>query len=193
MAFDATVGALPEAARAAAQGLVGIREAVLAAEPEAALIADPTLVRGMGYYTGPIFELSHPSSSGSIGGGGRYDGMIGRFLGTDVPGCGFSIGFERILDLVDRSRLGPLPTQVALVYDDTQPLAAVVTAQRQLIEDGATVRLVRRARNMGRLLGDLTAEGFDAYAVLDDPTEHGPTPTGDTPGGLRLRPLGTTG
>ena len=49
---------------------------------------DPFLVRGMGYYTGPIFELAHPSVDYSLGGGGRYDGMIGRFLGTDVPATG---------------------------------------------------------------------------------------------------------
>ena len=61
---------------------------------------DPTLVRGMGYYTGTIFEIAHPESGSSVGGGGRYDGMIGRFLGTDVPAAGFSIGFERIVDLL---------------------------------------------------------------------------------------------
>jgi histidyl-tRNA synthetase len=57
---------------------------------------DATLVRGMGYYTGAIFEISHPGSSVSIGGGGRYDGMVGRWLGTDVPAVGISIGFERV-------------------------------------------------------------------------------------------------
>ncbi|MFM6975132.1 MAG: histidine--tRNA ligase, partial [Agromyces sp.] len=67
-----------------------------AALPDVPLDFDPTLVRGMGYYTGTIFEISHPEVSYSLGGGGRYDGMIGRFLGQDVPACGFSIGFERI-------------------------------------------------------------------------------------------------
>ncbi|MEN9993088.1 MAG: hypothetical protein RLY83_658, partial [Actinomycetota bacterium] len=59
---------------------------------------DPTLVRGMGYYTGPIFEIEHPGSGSSIGGGGRYDGMVGRWLGTDAPAVGISIGFERAVD-----------------------------------------------------------------------------------------------
>ena len=58
---------------------------------------DPFLVRGMGYYTGTIFELAHPSVDYSLGGGGRYDGMIGRFLGQLVPAVGFSLGFERLL------------------------------------------------------------------------------------------------
>ncbi|MDF1903862.1 ATP phosphoribosyltransferase regulatory subunit, partial [Mycolicibacterium smegmatis] len=62
---------------------------------------DPFLVRGMGYYTGPIFELAHPSVPYSLGGGGRYDGMIGRFLGTDMPATGFSLGFERLVDLLE--------------------------------------------------------------------------------------------
>ncbi len=61
---------------------------------------DPTLVRGMGYYTGPIFEISMDEFGGSVGGGGRYDEMIGKFMGTDTCACGFSIGFERIVMLL---------------------------------------------------------------------------------------------
>lgn len=61
---------------------------------------DPTLVRGMGYYTGPIFEISMDEFGGSVGGGGRYDEMIGKFMGNDTCACGFSIGFERIVMLL---------------------------------------------------------------------------------------------
>ena len=61
---------------------------------------DPTLVRGMSYYTGPIFEISMDEFGGSVGGGGRYDEMIGRFTGQQTPACGFSIGFERIVMLL---------------------------------------------------------------------------------------------
>ena len=64
------------------------------------IVFDPTLVRGMNYYTGPIFEIAIPQFGGSCGGGGRYDKMIGKFLGTDVSACGFSIGFERIVMLL---------------------------------------------------------------------------------------------
>ena len=64
------------------------------------IVFDPTLVRGMSYYTGPIFEIAMDEFGGSVGGGGRYDGMIGRFTGQDVPACGFSIGFERIVMLL---------------------------------------------------------------------------------------------
>ena len=61
------------------------------------IVFDPTLVRGMSYYTGTIFEISMPQFGGSCGGGGRYDKMVGKFTGNDVPACGFSIGFERII------------------------------------------------------------------------------------------------
>lgn len=61
---------------------------------------DPTLVRGMSYYTGPIFEISMDEFGGSVGGGGRYDEMIGKFTGNNTCACGFSIGFERIIMLL---------------------------------------------------------------------------------------------
>ena len=64
------------------------------------LVFDPTLVRGMSYYTGPIFEISIDGFGGSVGGGGRYDEMIGRFTGQNTPACGFSVGFERIVMLL---------------------------------------------------------------------------------------------
>jgi histidyl-tRNA synthetase len=64
------------------------------------LLFDPTLVRGMGYYTGTIFEVSMEGFGGSVAGGGRYDKMIGKFTGMDTPACGFSIGFERIVTIL---------------------------------------------------------------------------------------------
>ena len=64
------------------------------------IVFDPTLVRGMSYYTGTIFEIAIPEFGGSCGGGGRYDKMVGNFTGRDVPACGFSIGFERIVLLL---------------------------------------------------------------------------------------------
>lgn len=64
------------------------------------MVFDPTLVRGMSYYTGTIFEIAIPEFGGSCGGGGRYDKMVGKFTGNDVPACGFSIGFERIVMLL---------------------------------------------------------------------------------------------
>lgn len=84
-----------------AQDLVTIIESVDAVKTaNFRLVFDPTLVRGMSYYTGPIFEISIDGFSGSVGGGGRYDEMIGRFTGTQTCACGFSIGFERIVMLL---------------------------------------------------------------------------------------------
>ena len=80
------------------EDLVSIIEASEASkEADFEMIFDPTLVRGMGYYTGTIFEISMPQYGASCGGGGRYDKMVGRFTGQDTPACGFSIGFERII------------------------------------------------------------------------------------------------
>lgn len=64
------------------------------------LVFDPTLVRGMSYYTGTIFEVEMEEFGSSVAGGGRYDKMIGKFTGNDTPACGFSIGFERIITIL---------------------------------------------------------------------------------------------
>ncbi len=105
-------------------GLVAIGEAVTAARgttPDEILLQfDPFLVRGMGYYTGPIFELAHPSVEYSLGGGGRYDGMIGRFLGTEVPATGFSLGFERLVELVEPNAEAGADA-IALLHDAETP------------------------------------------------------------------------
>ncbi|MCR5720086.1 MAG: histidine--tRNA ligase [Lachnospiraceae bacterium] len=71
-----------------------------AKEADFKMVFDPTLVRGMSYYTGTIFEIAMPEFGGSCGGGGRYDGMVEKFTGQSVPACGFSIGFERIIMLL---------------------------------------------------------------------------------------------
>lgn len=82
------------------------------------IVFDPTLVRGMSYYTGPIFEVGLDSSGLSIAGGGRYDKMIGKFCGEDVPACGFSIGFERIISL--------MRDQMATDMDESNRLAFLI-------------------------------------------------------------------
>lgn len=133
---------------------------------------DPTLVRGMGYYTGQIFEVTHPASGGSVAGGGRYDQLIGRFLGTDVPACGFSIGFERIVDL-----LGTAPTReaVAVLYDADTPVATVLSAARALRAEGRSVSPVRRSGKFGAQLSRLEEWGFTSFvhvrASAEEPLE----------------------
>ena len=129
---------------------------------------DPTLVRGMGYYTGTIFEIEHPESGSSIGGGGRYDGMIGRWIGEDVPAVGISIGFERAVDLVPDSFIQLSPSRLVLVLDDTSPatIGVALARQKELFEHGYGVRLEQRPKKLNLLLDSLAEQGFTHFAAV---------------------------
>ncbi|WP_193127640.1 histidine--tRNA ligase [Gulosibacter sediminis] len=152
-----------EGAKLAASSLAELAEAVAAGGGKLPLVFDPTLVRGMGYYTGTIFEVAHPASGSSVGGGGRYDGMIGRFLGTDVPACGFSIGFERIVDLVAEQE-GAAGEAVLVLVDKRLPIDAQLRIKRELAQPGRRVRLERRPKNVRNLLERAVNEGFTHVA-----------------------------
>ncbi|WEO76213.1 histidine--tRNA ligase [Cryobacterium sp. SO2] len=143
--------------------------ALRAALPGVRLEFDPTLVRGMGYYTGTIFEIKHPELGYSLGGGGRYDGMIGRFLGTDVPACGFSIGFERIVDLLAGSD-EETGNAVVLVHEKDADPAALVALKAALVADGLRVRLEKRTKNLKALLERAGAAGYGRFAFVTDDT-----------------------
>lgn len=135
---------------------------------------DPTLVRGMGYYTGTIFEIAHPESGSSVGGGGRYDGMIGRFLGQDVPAAGFSIGFERIVDLIEVDDAAASDS-VVLVHDavlDSADLSvtALMSIKSELIAAGKRVRLEKRAKNLTPVLDRAREAGFGSFAFVSGET-----------------------
>jgi histidyl-tRNA synthetase len=156
--------ALPEGIdEQAVADLVGIGESVDDAT-RALMVFDPFLVRGMGYYTGTIFEIAHPEFGYSLGGGGRYDGMIGRFLGSDVPAVGFSLGFERIVDLVSASEVSE--DAIALLHDGDVAPATLVALKAGLIARGSRVRLERKSRNMKALLDQLAASGFQTVATV---------------------------
>lgn len=130
---------------------------------------DPTLVRGMGYYTGTIFEIAHPGSGSSVGGGGRYDGMIGRFLGTDVPACGFSIGFERVVDLIEMPDEAGADS-IVLVHDANTPMERLLALKSELVTSGRRVRLDRRAKNLKAVLDRAAAAGFRSFAFVNPDT-----------------------
>ncbi len=154
--------------------LLALRDAL----PGVEVVFDPTLVRGMGYYTGTIFEIAHPESGSSVAGGGRYDGMIGRFLGQDVPAVGFSIGFERILELVPAGTKEDSHSLV-LVYDPAVEPARLAELKRRALalEGFSRVRLERRPRNLKGLLESLSASGWTTFAhVGPDTTELEPRP-----------------
>jgi len=165
--------------------LVGIGEAVAATRPpqsglgDLPLVFDPFLVRGMGYYTGTIFELAHPGVDYSLGGGGRYDGMIGRFLGQDVPAVGFSLGFERLVDLVAESADGH-EGSVVLVHDRDMPLDEVLALKVALMAQGARVRLEQRPKNLKALLERAASDGYTSFATVS---------AGARPDDLEVKPL----
>jgi len=130
---------------------------------------DPTLVRGMGYYTGTIFEIELPGTGSAIGGGGRYDGMVGRWLGTDVPAVGISIGFERVVELVEGvvSSAG-----VVLVLEDgsLDCIKKGLSFQKELIANGSLVRLEVRPKKLNILLDSLQSAGFSEFALVNSNT-----------------------
>ena len=121
---------------------------------------DPSLVRGMGYYTGAIFEIQYPGAESSIGGGGRYDEMVGRWAGTDIPAAGISLGIERIIELAEVGA----STRKSLVVLIEGDFAGAMSLQEELIAEGYTVRLERKAKNVKAQLEELAASGYEFFA-----------------------------
>jgi histidyl-tRNA synthetase len=163
-AISQVMGGSPEAV-AAAQELCDWAMAVAEVLGPEILVVDPTLVRGMGYYTSSIVEIAHPDMGISLGGGGRYDGMIGRFLGTDVPAFGLSLGFERLIDVLPMDSTGH-PDRVALLYDRDNPGEHLVKLKIQLVDTGHTVRLVPKSKNLRPVYEQLVADGFSRVAEV---------------------------
>jgi histidyl-tRNA synthetase len=135
----------------------------LAADQPLSWQFDPTLVRGMGYYSGQVFEMSHPQMRSSVAGGGRYDKLIGRSLDRDVPACGFSIGFERIVDLLER---GTRRDAVALLAEADVPVTEVLAVARTLRNQGQPIETIRRSGKFGAQLTRLENAGFISFIHL---------------------------
>lgn len=135
---------------------------------EFTLVFDPTLVRGMSYYTGTIFEISMPELGAACGGGGRYDKMIGKFTGNDVPACGFSIGFERIILLLMESgfKIPEGPKRVAYLVEKKYPAEKLVDVMKQAKEareNGQQVLVVRMNKNKKFQKEQLAKEGYEEF------------------------------
>jgi histidyl-tRNA synthetase len=127
---------------------------------------DPTLVRGMGYYTGQVFEIVKPGVSFSLAGGGRYDQLIGKSLGRDVPACGFSLGFERIVDLLS---LPPSREAVAVLVEPDVPVADALEVARELrvvVGTSRAVETVRRSGKFAAQLKRLETAGFGGFVSV---------------------------
>ena len=135
---------------------------------EFTLVFDPTLVRGMSYYTGTIFEIAMPELGAACGGGGRYDKMIGKFTGNDVPACGFSIGFERIILLLMESgfKIPERPKRVAYLVEKKYPAEKLVDVMKQAKEareNGQQVLVVRMNKNKKFQKEQLSKEGYEEF------------------------------
>lgn len=129
------------------------------------IVFDPTLVRGMSYYTGTIFEIAMPEFGGSCGGGGRYDEMVGRFTGNNVPACGFSIGFERIILLLMESGF-QVPNQsekTAYLIEkgiSGQELCKVIAMAQEERTKGGQVLVARMNKNKKFQKEQLARQGY---------------------------------
>ena len=132
------------------------------------LVFDPTLVRGMSYYTGTIFEIAMPELGARCGGGGRYDKMVGRFTGKDVPACGFSIGFERIILILMESgfKVPDQSKKVAYLIEkgvSGESLCRIIAQAQEERQSGAQVLVARMNKNKKFQKEQLTAEGYEEF------------------------------
>lgn len=150
--------------------ITGLREIITSVDgtktADFSLVFDPTIVRGMSYYTGTIFEIKMPELGISCGGGGRYDSMVGKFTGRDVPACGFSIGFERIiLILMEQGfKIPDSPAKKAFLIEKNMPAERLCEVMRQAQSeraDGTQVLVARMAKNKKFQKQQLADRGFE--------------------------------
>jgi len=132
------------------------------------MVFDPTLVRGMGYYTGTIFEIAIPEFGGSCGGGGRYDKMVGNFTGNNVPACGFSIGFERIVLLLLESgfEIPGSKEKIAYLVEKDMPSDRYAEVLNEAMEErakGKQILVAKMNKNKKFQKEQLTAEGYVSF------------------------------
>mgnify|MGYP002572330802 FL=1 len=159
-------GFLPEDAADSLEMIITSVES--AKEADFRMLFDPTLVRGMSYYTGPIFEISMDEFGGSVGGGGRYDEMIGKFTGNNTCACGFSIGFERIVMLL-LERGYEIPTKngkKAYLIEKNMPADKLLNILKQATEErsaGTQINISIMKKNKKFQKDQLAADGYTEY------------------------------
>lgn len=152
-----------------AEDLITIMESVNATKSaDFKIVFDPTLVRGMSYYTGPIFEISMDEFGGSVGGGGRYDEMIGKFTGQNIPACGFSIGFERIVMLLlEKEYQVPAKGQkTAFLVEKNMPKERMLAILKQANErrrKGEQINIAIMKKNKKFQKEQLEKEGYTVF------------------------------
>ncbi len=152
-----------------AENLKEIMETAQGAMPDGcALIFDPTLVRGMSYYTGTIFEIEMVEFNSSVGGGGRYDKMIGKFTGTDTPACGFSIGFERIITILLENgfQVPESGAKQAFLFEkgiSATAMADIIKEAQKERAEGKTVLVARMNKNKKFQKEQLVKDGYEVF------------------------------
>jgi len=132
------------------------------------IVFDPTLVRGMSYYTGTIFEIAMPQYGGSCGGGGRYDKMVGKFTGQDTPACGFSIGFERIIMIMmdEGFKIPGEDNKVAYLIEkgvQGEMLSNIIAKAQEERAEGKQVLVARMNKNKKFQKEQLVAQGYKDF------------------------------
>jgi histidyl-tRNA synthetase len=134
------------------------------------LLVDPSLARGLSYYTGAIMEIAVPDMAGSLGGGGRYDGLIGMFCGEDIPACGFSLGLERILVVMAERNMFPAAVQsasadVLVTLFDKEGIADALRQAAELRAAGVRVEVYPEADKLGKQFKHASNRGIRFVVV----------------------------
>ena len=134
---------------------------------------DPTLARGLSYYTGTIIEINVADLSGSLGGGGRYDNLVGMFLGKDVPACGFSLGLERIIVVMSERNMFPAelvssPADVMVTIWNEDSVGESIALASELRSRGLRVDVYPEADKMGKQFKYASARGIPFVAIVGD-------------------------
>jgi histidyl-tRNA synthetase len=132
---------------------------------------DPSLARGLSYYTGAIMEINVPDLAGSLGGGGRYDNLVGMFLGQSVPACGFSLGLERILVVMAERNMFPptlatTPADVMMAVFGAQDTPHALRVAGMLRQSGLRVLVYPDADRIGRQIKYADSLGIPFVAIL---------------------------
>ena len=162
-----------EAGRRGIEELRNIDALVASTSAHGRVRIDATLARGLSYYTGAIMEVAVPDLAGSLGGGGRYDNLVGMFLGEDVPACGFSLGLERIIVVMTERGMFPpgaesAPADVMVTVWNAESLGESLALARELREGGLRVEVYPEADRLGKQFRYASTRGVPFVTVLGD-------------------------
>lgn len=136
------------------------------------IVYDKSLVRGMGYYTGMVFEVAMEGAGFSVAGGGRYDNSIGKFLNEDIPAVGISIGFERICEVLkDMEKTFADKKRLVLIYSESDDFSEVIKKSEKLRGEGYIVALLKRGKKLARQLDEMVRDGYGYSATFGEGDE----------------------